>query len=207
MVSQIWTVGHSTRTIDIFISVLEENGIKLVADVRSFPGSRRYPQFNRKMLAKSLTEYGIRYEHFPELGGRRKAGKDSHNTAWRNASFRGYADHMETEEFRKGIERLLDLANKLGPAAIMCAEAVWWRCHRALISDYLKTGGLEVMHILDANKREPHRYTSAAQIVNGELSYAGQFKERRLSSRRRRALWKARLPWSARNRSRGREKD
>ncbi len=173
MVSQIWTVGHSTRTIDIFISVLEENGIKLVADVRSFPGSRRYPQFNRKMLAKSLAEYGIRYEHFPELGGRRKAGKDSHNTAWRNASFRGYADHMETEEFRKGIERLLDLANKLGPAAIMCAEAVWWRCHRALISDYLKTGGLEVMHILDANKREPHRYTSAAQIVNGELSYAG----------------------------------
>jgi len=153
LVSQIWTVGHSTRTIDIFISVLEENGIKLVADVRSFPGSRRYPQFNRKMLAKSLAEYGIRYEHFPELGGRRKAGEDSHNTAWRNASFRGYADHMETEEFRKGIERLLDLANKLGPAAIMCAEAVWWRCHRALISDYLKTGGLEVMHILDANKR------------------------------------------------------
>jgi uncharacterized protein (DUF488 family) len=126
MISRIWTIGHSTRTIEIFISLLEENGIKLVADVRR-PGSKRYPQFNREMLAKSLTEHGIRYEHFPELGGRRKAKKDSHNTAWRNASFRGYADHMETAEFRTGVERLLDLANKTGPTAIMCAEAVWPR--------------------------------------------------------------------------------
>lgn len=173
MVSQIWTIGHSTRTIDVFISLLEGNEIKLVADVRSLPGSKRYPQFNREMLAKSLTEYGIRYQHFPELGGRRKAGKDSHNKAWRNASFRAYADHMETEEFRTGVERLLDVANKMGSTAIMCAEAVWWRCHRALISDFLKTRGGEVVHILDANKTEPHPYTSAAQIVNGELSYAG----------------------------------
>jgi len=172
MISRIWTIGHSTRTIDICISLLEENGIKLVADVRGFPGSKRYPQFNREMLAKSLTEHGIRYEHFPELGGRRKAKKDSHNTAWRNASFRGYADHMETEEFRTGIERLLDLANKLGPTAIMCAEAVWWRCHRALISDHLKTGGVEVVHIVDANKKELHPYTSVARIVGGTLSYA-----------------------------------
>ena len=172
MISRIWTIGHSTRTIDICISLLEENGIKLVADVRGFPGSKRYPQFNREMLAKSLTEHGIRYEHFPELGGRRKAKKDSHNTAWRNASFRGYADHMETEEFRTGIERLLDLANKLGPTAIMCAEAVWWRCHRALISDYLKTRGVEVVHIVDANKKELHPYTSVARIVGGTLSYA-----------------------------------
>jgi uncharacterized protein (DUF488 family) len=170
----MWTIGHSTRTIDIFISLLEENGIKLVADVRSLPGSKRYPQFNRETLANSLKEHGIRYEHFPELGGRRKAKKDSHNTAWRNPSFRGYADHMETEEFRTGIERLLDLASKLGPAAIMCAEAVWWRCHRALISDYLKARGIEVMHILDSNKAEPHPYTSAARIVNGALSYASE---------------------------------
>ena len=127
MISRIWTIGHSTRTIDIFISLLEENGIKLLADVRRLPGSKRYPQFNKEMLAKSLTEHGIRYEHFPELGGRRKAKKDSHNTAWRNASFRGYADHMETEEFRAGVERLLDLGNKMGPTAIMCAEAVWPR--------------------------------------------------------------------------------
>jgi uncharacterized protein (DUF488 family) len=171
MISQIWTIGHSTRTIDTFISLLEENEIQVVADVRSLPGSKRYPQFNREMLAKSLTEHGIRYEHFPELGGRRKAKKDSHNMAWRNASFRGYADHMETEEFRKGVERLLDLANKMGPAAIMCAEAVWWRCHRALISDYLKTRGVEVVHIVDANKTELHPYTSVARIVNGELKY------------------------------------
>ena len=171
MISRIWTIGHSTRDIDIFISLLEENGIKLVADVRSLPGSKRYPQFNREMLAKSLTEHGIRYEHFPELGGRRKAGKDSHNTAWRNASFRGYADHMETEEFRTGVERLLDVANKMGPTAIMCAEAVWWRCHRALISDYLKTCGVEVVHIVDAKKIESHPFTSAARIVDGELKY------------------------------------
>ena len=171
MISRIWTIGHSTRTIDIFISLLEENGIKLVADVRSLPGSKRYPQFNREMLAKSLTEHGIRYEHLPELGGRRKAKKDSHNTAWRHASFCGYADHMETEEFRRGIERLLDLASKLGPTAIMCAEAVWWRCHRALISDYLKTRGVEVVHIIGAKKIESHPFTSAARIVDGELKY------------------------------------
>jgi uncharacterized protein (DUF488 family) len=172
MISRVWTIGHSTRPIDIFISLLEENGIKLVADVRSLPGSKRHPQFNREMLAKSLTDHRIRYEHFPELGGRRKARKDSHNTAWRNASFRGYADHMETEEFRAGIERLFDLANKVGPTAIMCAEAVWWRCHRALISDDLKTRGVEVMHIVEANKSEPHPFTSAAQVVDGSLSYA-----------------------------------
>jgi uncharacterized protein (DUF488 family) len=200
MISRIWTIGHSTRTIDIFISLLEENGIKLVADVRSLPGSKRYPQFNREMLAKALTEHGIRYEHFHELGGRRQAKKDSHNTAWRNASFRGYADHMETEEFRTGIERLLDLAQETQPImspssspspqrengsplppgegrgegnriALMCAEAVWWRCHRALISDYLKVRGIEVTHIADAKKVESHPFTSAARIVNGELKY------------------------------------
>jgi uncharacterized protein (DUF488 family) len=188
MISRIWTIGHSTRTIDDFISLLDENGIKLVADVRSLPGSKRYPQFNRERLTKSLTKHGIRYEHFPELGGRRKTKKDSHNTAWRNSSFRGYADHMETEEFRAGIKRLLDLARNDGlgspesfrgweavtpwRTAIMCAEAVWWRCHRALISDYLKAQGTEVMHILGANKTEPHPYTSAGRIVNGKLSYA-----------------------------------
>ncbi len=168
---RIWTIGHSTRTIDEFISLLKENGIKLVADVRMFPGSKRYPQFGREALAKSLGESGIRYEHLPELGGRRKANPDSRNTAWRNASFRSYADYMETEQFQKGIESLLDVASEAGPAAIMCAEAVWWRCHRSLIADYLKVRGMEAMHVLGANKVEPHPYTSAAQIVNGELSY------------------------------------
>jgi len=168
---QIWTIGHSTRKIERFTSLLEENGIKLVADVRGLPGSKRYPQFNKEALAQSLRERGIRYEHLPELGGRRKPRPDSRNTAWRNASFRGYADYMETEEFHKGVRRLLDLANETGRTAIMCAEAVWWRCHRALISDYLKAQGIEVTHIVDANKSEPHPYTSAARMVDGTLSY------------------------------------
>jgi uncharacterized protein (DUF488 family) len=170
---KIWTIGHSTRAIGDLIAALEAHGIKALADVRSLPGSRRYPQFNKEALAQSLSERGIRYEHFPELGGRRKAKPDSKNTAWRNDSFRGYADHMETEEFRRGVERLVDLANQAGPTAIMCAEAVWWRCHRSLISDFLKTRGFEVVHIFDDKKSEAHPFTSAAKIVNGELSYPG----------------------------------
>ena len=168
---RIWTIGHSTRTIDEFTSLLEANGIKLLADVRAWPGSKRHPQFNKDALAESLTAHGICYEHFPELGGKRKSKPDSRNTAWRNASFRGYADYMETEQFRKGIERLLEVAVEAGPTAIMCAEAVWWRCHRSLISDYLKASGVEVLNVLGTNKVEPHPYTSAARIVNGELSY------------------------------------
>jgi uncharacterized protein (DUF488 family) len=104
----------------------------------------------------------------------RKSNPDSRNTAWRNASFRGYADYMETEQFQKGIERLLDLATEAGPTAIMCAEAVWWRCHRSLIADYLKARGVEVLHILAANKVEPHPYTPAARIVNGKLRYRAE---------------------------------
>jgi uncharacterized protein (DUF488 family) len=171
---RIWTIGHSTREIEVFISLLEENGIKLVADVRSWPGSKRYPQFNKEVLADSLSAHGIRYEHFSELGGRRKSKPDSRNTAWRNASFRGYADHMETEEFHNGVERLLDLAREAGPAAIMCAEAVWWRCHRSLISDFLKARCIEVIHALDANKTQLHPFTLAAHVVKGRLSYASE---------------------------------
>jgi len=174
MVMRIWTIGHSTRNIDEFIFLLEKNGIKLLVDVRSLPGSKRYPQFNREALVESLNTNGIRYEHFPELGGRRKTNADSRNTAWRNASFRGYADYMETEQFHNGVERFLALAGEAGPAAIMCAEAVWWRCHRSLISDYLKARGIEVIHIMDANKTEPHPFTSAARIVDGALSYANE---------------------------------
>jgi len=172
LLSRIWTIGHSTRPIDDFISLLDQNGIKLLADVRTLPGSKRYPHFNKEALAESLSARGIRYEHFPELGGRRKTKRDSRNTAWRNASFRGYADYMETEQFHKGVERLLALAREAGPTAIMCAEAVWWRCHRSLISDFLKARGIGVVHILDANKTEPHPFTSAARIVDGALSYA-----------------------------------
>src|SRR5215475_7803486 len=171
---RIWTIGHSTRTIDEFISLLKENGVKLLVDVRAWPGSKRYPQFNKDALAESLRAHGIRYGHFPELGGKRRSKPDSRNIAWRNASFRGYADYMETKQFQKGIERLLGVAAEAGPTAIMCAEAVWWRCHRSLIADYLKTRGVEVGHILGTNKVEPHTYTSAARIVDSELGYADE---------------------------------
>ena len=171
---RIWTIGHSTRAIDDFISLLKENGVKLLADVRAWPSSKRYPQFNHDALAEWLNANGISYEHFPELGGKRKSKPDSRNTAWRNASFRGYADYMETEQFQKGIERLVDFAAEAAPTAIMCAEAVWPRklsgslAYRGLP----QSAGVEVLHVLGANKVEPHPYTSAARIVNGELSYA-----------------------------------
>jgi uncharacterized protein (DUF488 family) len=168
----IWTIGHSTRSIDEFIEALASQDITALVDVRSFPGSRRYPHFNKSKLSESLAAVGIEYLHMPELGGRRRAREDSHNTAWRNEAFRGYADHMETEDFRSGIERLLALA-KAKRVAIMCAEALWWRCHRSMISDYLKAQNVEVIHILSADKTEPHNYTSAAGIVDGELSYRG----------------------------------
>ena len=175
--TRIWTIGHSTRTIEEFIGALQANGIKLVADVRLLPGSKRYPQFNKEEVARSLREDGIGYEHFPELGGRRKARKDSRNTAWRNESFRGYADHMETAEFASGIARLQKMADGHGATAIMCAEAVWWRCHRSLIADYLKVKGVEVIHIMDGNKTEVHPFTSAARVLDGKLDYSGKQPE------------------------------
>jgi uncharacterized protein (DUF488 family) len=168
---QIWTIGHSTRPIDDFIAALCAHKIKLVADVRLLPGSKRYPQFNKEALDDSLGKTGIRYEHFPGLGGRRKPKPDSRNTAWRNDAFRGYADHMETPEFHEGIARLFELAYENARSALMCAEAVWWRCHRALISDFLKVRGIEVLHILDAKKTETHPFTSAARIISGKLTY------------------------------------
>ena len=161
------------RTIEEFVEALQGHGIKLVADVRLLPGSKRYPHFNKERLAKSLTDHGIDYEHFPELGGRRRPRKDSRNTAWRNDAFRGYADHMETTDFVVGIGRLKEAAKSQGAAAIMCAEAVWWKCHRSLIADYLKAHGTEVIHIIDAKKSEPHPFTSAAKITNGKLDYTG----------------------------------
>ena len=175
--TRIWTIGHSTRTIEEFIEALRAHGIKLVADIRLLPGSKRYPQFNRERLAKYLTDHAIGYEHFPELGGRRKPRTDSRNTAWRNEAFRGYADYTETAEFPRGIARLRQIAERHGAIAIMCAEAVWWRCHRSLIADYLKAQGIEVIHIMDANKTEPHPFTSAAKIVDGTLDYSAAERE------------------------------
>ena len=169
---KLWTIGHSTRSIDEFIEALKSFEIQALADVRSFPGSRRYPQFNKENLRASLAEAGIGYIHLPDLGGRRRAKPDSLNMAWQSKTFRGYADYMETEGFQKGIARLLEVARE-ERTAIMCAEAVWWRCHRSLISDYLKANEVEVTHIMAAGKSEPHPFTSAASIVNGRLSYRG----------------------------------
>lgn len=169
---EIWTIGHSTRAIGEFIAALNSFEIKVLVDVRSFPGSRRYPQFNKENLEASLSEAGIEYRHFPELGGRRRAKPDSLNVAWRNETFRGYADYMDTDGFRKGMARLISVTSSRH-TAIMCAEAVWWRCHRSLISDYLKAKGVEVTHIVASGKSEAHSFTSAARIVNGELSYRG----------------------------------
>jgi uncharacterized protein (DUF488 family) len=172
----LWTIGHSTLSIEEFIERLKSFDIEVLADVRSFPGSRRYPHFNQENLSIVLPDVQIRYQHFRELGGRRRARPDSLNVAWRNESFRGYADYMETAEFRRGIERLLAIAGKRR-VAVMCSEAVWWRCHRSLISDYLKVKGIEVMHIMGSAKAEPHPFTSASRVVNGELSYRGVLSE------------------------------
>jgi len=175
--TRIWTIGHSTRTIEEFVRALQTHGIKLIADVRLLPGSKRYPQFNRETLARSLSEHEIGYEHFPELGGRRKPLRDSRHTAWRNQAFRGYADYMDTAEFSQGIARLRQMAERHGAVAIMCAEAVWWRCHRSLIADHLKAGGTEIIHIIGANKSEQHPFTSAAKIVDGKLDYSAAEQE------------------------------
>lgn len=168
----LWTIGHSTLELEVFIGLLEQHEIKVLADVRLFPMSRRYPHFNSVPFAESLKGRGVRYEHFPELGGRRKPSKESRNLAWRNEHFRGYADYMETVDFAKGIKRLTEFALK-ERTAVMCAEAVWWRCHRGLISDLLKSEGWLVLHIGSNGKTEEHPYTGAAAIVNGRLSYAG----------------------------------
>jgi uncharacterized protein (DUF488 family) len=170
--ARIWTVGHSTRGVEEFVEILREHRIDALVDVRSFPGSRRYPHFNKSELSETLPQAGIEYIHMPSLGGRRKARVGSKNIAWRNEGFRGYADYMEASDFEKGIENLLELAGKQR-TAIMCAEALWWRCHRSLIADYLKVRGIEVIHILSAGKSEPHPYTSAARIIDGRLSYEG----------------------------------
>ncbi len=151
--------------------MLTAHGIKIVADVRRLPGSKRYPHFNAGALADSLGAHAIRYQHFPELGRRRKPRPDSRNTAWRNDAFRGYADHMESDEFQAGIERLNALAAATGPGVLMCAEAVWWRCHRGLVADFLQVRRVEVLHIFDEKKTAPHPFTAAATVMEGRLGY------------------------------------
>jgi uncharacterized protein (DUF488 family) len=167
----VWTIGHSTRTLEEFIGLLRAYRIEAIADVRRFPGSRRYPYFASEALAESLPAHDVAYQWLPKLGGRRKVQPGSPNTAWRNASFQGYADYTATDEFAEGLEALLSLATQRR-TAMMCAEAVWWRCHRSLVSDVLKVRGIEVIHIMDAIHSTEHPYTSPARIVDGKLSYA-----------------------------------
>ncbi|EIM03231.1 DUF488 domain-containing protein [Rhodanobacter denitrificans] len=167
----LWTIGHSTRTLQEFLGLLDAYRIEAVADVRRFPGSRRHPHFASDALAATLPAHGIAYQWIPRLGGRRKVQRGSPNTAWRNASFQGYADYAATAEFAEGLAELLALAREKR-TAMMCAEAVWWRCHRSIVSDVLKLRGIEVIHIVDATHTTVHPYTSAACIVDGQLGYA-----------------------------------
>lgn len=169
----IWTIGHSTRTIEELIGPLQAHGLELVADVRSFPTSARHPQFNRDHLAAALPRAGLSYRWLgKKLGGyRKKSRADSPHSALRSPGFRHYADYMETEEFLEGIRELLELAEEKR-VACLCAERLWWRCHRSLISDYLTAVcGAEVIHIHDEKKTEPHRLHSVARLAEGRLVY------------------------------------
>ena len=172
----IWTIGHSTRSFDEFVTLLRSSNIELIADIRSYPGSRKYPQFNKESLEVSLPENNIEYIHLKNLGGRRKPNPDSKNTSWRNLAFRGYADYMETNAFKEAIKDLEKIAMKKR-TAYMCSEAVWWRCHRSMVSDYLKVHGWKVLHIMGIGKEEEHPYTAPAKIVNGELTYEIEFNK------------------------------
>jgi uncharacterized protein (DUF488 family) len=173
MAAPVWTFGHSTRALDELVELLKGHGIAAAVDVRAFPGSRRHPHFAREALAVSLPRAGLRYEWLgQELGGRRRSSKEpSPNGALRNASFRNYADYMLTPEFARGVDRLLTLADE-APTAFFCAELLWWRCHRSLISDYLvAVRGRTVLHILDASAPKPHAPKTEARLEGGRLLY------------------------------------
>jgi len=167
---QIWTIGHSTRPIETFIEMLKSFQISFLADIRNYPGSKRFPQYNKENLEQSLNDVHIKYRHFKDLGGRRKPVINSVNTAWRNSAFRGYADYMETDLFKNAAEVLQEVAEKQR-TVYMCSEAVWWSCHRSLLSDYLKVREWNVYHIMDIGKATEHPYTKVARIENGELHY------------------------------------
>ncbi|MFL5616507.1 MAG: DUF488 family protein [Gemmatimonadaceae bacterium] len=165
----IYTIGHSTRSFEDFLSLLQRSRIECLVDVRTFPGSRRHPHFNREVLEHSLQDAGIEYLHRPALGGRRRPPRDAPPSAWRNEGFRGYAAYMQTPAFRAALDDLIVLGDRRR-TAIMCSEAVPWRCHRALISDALTARGVTVEHILDAGE-SPHRLTSFAVVHGDEVTY------------------------------------
>lgn len=168
----LFTIGHSTRSIDELVALLHREGIRALVDVRAFPMSRRHPHFNREALEVTLPGHGISYTHAPALGGRRRPRADSPNGAWRNPSFRAYADHMGTPAFRDAVTQLIAAASR-APTTIMCAEAVPWRCHRSLIADALVARGCEVRHVLDAST-DRHTLMDIARVENGEVTYPGE---------------------------------
>lgn len=166
----IYTIGHSTHTIEEFIAMLQAHNIQELVDVRTVPRSRHNPQFGTDELAASLRQVGIAYTHLAKLGGLRRTTKDSVNTGWQNTSFRGYADYMATPEFRDGLEQLQRLA-ETKTVAIMCAEAVPWRCHRSLTSDALTTLGWQVLHITGKKTAKQHELTPFLKVQDGNLTY------------------------------------
>ena len=167
----VWTIGHSTRSLDEFIAILQAHEIEAIVDVRRFPGSRRLSHFNAGPLAEGLERAGIAYRSLPSLGGRRRPAPDSVNTGWRHEAFRGYADHLASEEFADGLFELLMAAGGLR-TAVMCAEMLWWQCHRRLIADVLLTLGYQVWHIQTEKPADAHRLMDPARLVYGRLSYS-----------------------------------
>jgi uncharacterized protein (DUF488 family) len=170
----VFTIGHSTRPFDEFLAMLRAHDVGRVADVRTAPGSRRHPQFGGAALEAALARHGVTYRHFAGLGGRRRPSADSPNGAWQHSSFRGYADHMLTREFADALAALLEWARG-APAAMMCAEAVWWRCHRRLASDALTARGVEVRHILSVERADAHELTAFARVEGERVTYPGLY--------------------------------
>ena len=166
----LFTIGHSTREIAEFLQMLKNFKIKCLVDVRRFPSSRKFPVYNQDSLQQTLLDHGVEYIHLEALGGRRAAKKDSPNSAWKHPSFRGYADYMETPEFCTAVKELEKIALEK-TTAIMCSEAVFWRCHRSMISDFLKSEGFKVFHIMSLTKLTEHPYTAPAHIQDGHLTY------------------------------------
>src|SRR5205823_11429081 len=166
---------HSTRTFDELVALLRAHGVAQLADIRTVPRSRRHPHFAAEALTRSLPVAGIAYRHFPGLGGLRKPRRDSPNSAWRHEGFRGYADYMETAEFEHALDDLLEFAaaGERSATAIMCAEAVWWRCHRQLVADALVARGVDVRHIMSIDSAPPHTLTAFARAADGRVSYRG----------------------------------
>jgi uncharacterized protein (DUF488 family) len=168
----IYTIGHSTRPLDEFLDLLRSHGVTQLADVRTIPKSRRHPQFVREAMEQSLPAAGINYRHFPDLGGLRKPSPDSPNSGWRHASFRGYADYMQTPAFAAALAKLIEWSAD-APTAVMCAEAVWWQCHRQLIADALVARRIEVRHIMSAKAAPAHALTSFARVDGDRVTYPG----------------------------------